>query len=402
MSKPRLYAYQDFIKDLATAAIVATEVLENKTSATKKMQDPNNENHVPRSIRNKNFTLTTINEFQDHPRFLELKMKATEICAQYKANLTETVKELATSEMMWLKFLRIQKILQPIQKIIASLVFQVDQTMARPSFPALVQSNTIQFFFFYWLIQHNKKTAALNPNTISYMEFLDLPFNDIIATAATILITNSPQAVANVIERNNSPEMDWDQSSAPTGYYVTKIITDLQEIFNAAVIDNINYQKFLKTAKLTEAQTLAFINKLRTKSATELTNESLNKVAVQTQTETATEKDLQRRQQELEENLKKTKERLQVIAKRTEQQDNQQKNLQGSSSAQRPSQLKPNEKKHQAKRLYRSLWTQPEIKAPAMPEAKTTNGPKQTSREEEPKKTAKNSNKKRKLHKKGK
>jgi hypothetical protein len=88
------------------------------------LQDPTNENHVPRSIRNKNFTLTTIAEFQDHPKFKELQMKAADICAQYKANLTETVKELATNEIMWLKILRVQQILKPFQKIIVSLVMQ--------------------------------------------------------------------------------------------------------------------------------------------------------------------------------------------------------------------------------------------------------------------------------------
>ena len=147
---------------------------------------------------------------------------------QYKVNLTATVKELATSEIMWLKILRIQKILPPIQKIIASLIFRFEQTTARPSFPDLVQPNTIQFFLFYWLMQHNNiKTTEGNPNTTSYTNFFGLPSNDIIATAATMLITNSPQAVADVIEKLNSPELNWDLTNQQMGRYLTSIINDL-------------------------------------------------------------------------------------------------------------------------------------------------------------------------------
>jgi hypothetical protein len=415
MSKPRLLVFKEFIKDLATAAIVATDVIESKTSATKKMQDPTNENHIPRSIRNKNFTLTTIPQFQDHPRYKELKMKAADICAQYKANLTETVRELATCEITWLKILRVQQILQPIQQIIATLVFQTERTVARPSFPALVQANTIYFFIFYWLIQLNKKLVAANQSNTSYVDFLGLPSIDILATAATILITNSPQAVANVIEclnkqETDNTELDWDQSNAHAGYYVNTIVTDLQDIFNATVIDNSLYQQSLKTAKIAEAQTIAFANKLRTKTATELTNTTLNKVTVQNQMDSATEKDLQRRQQELEASLKTTRERLQVVAKRSEQQEKEQKNSPGSSSAQRPSQLKPNDKKPPtSKRLYHSIWAPPVEKetvthnpeptsnAPTEASTKPTSTAKPTNKakptEEEAKK-AKNPNKK--------
>ena len=268
MSKPRLLVFKEFIKDLATAAIV-------------------------RSIRNKNFTLTTIPQFQDHPRYKELKMKAADICAQYKVNLTETVRELATCEITWLKILRVQQILQPIQKIIATLIFQTERTVERPAFPKLVQANTIQFFVFYWLMQLNINLVAKNQSSTNYIEFLGLPSIDILATAATILITGSPQAVANVIECLNKQEtenielknidLDWDQSNAHAGYYVNAIITDLQAIFNAAVIDNSMYQQSLKQAKKAEAQTIAFANKLKTKNATELTNATLNKVTVQNQ-----------------------------------------------------------------------------------------------------------------------
>jgi len=360
MSKPRLFVFQEFIKDLATAAIIATEVLTNKTLATKKLQDPTDENHIPRSIRNKNFTLTTIEPFKGHPRYKELVMKAAEICAQYKANLTETVRELATCELTWLKILRVQQILQPIQKIIASLVFQTEHAIARPSFPTLVQANTIHFFVFYWLIQLNIKLVAANQSTVNYVEYLGLPSQDILATAATILITNIPQAVANVIERINKPEMDWDQSNVQTGYYVNTILIDLQEIFTVAVIDNSIYQQSLKTAKIAEAQTQAFVNKLRTKTATELTNETLNRVEQQSHMEKATEKDLQKRQQELEASLKQTKELLQQVEKRTQKEESQQKNSPGSSSAQRPRQLKQNEKKPPtSKRLYHGIWTPP-------------------------------------------
>ena len=406
MSKPRLSVFQDFIKELATASIVATDVLENKMSATKKLQDPTNENHVPRSIRNKNFTLTTIAEFQDHPKFNELQMKATNICAQYKANLAETVRELATNEIMWLKILRVQKILQPLQKIIASLVYRVEHTMARPTFPPIVQNNTIYFFVFYWMIQLNSHLAEESQATKSYVEFLDLPAIDILATAATILIKNSPQTVATVIENLNTPELNWDLSDVHQGYYVNTLLADLQEIFQAAIIDNISYQQTKKASKITEAQTLAFINKLRTKTATELTNETLNRVVNQSHTETITEKDLKRRQQELEDSLKQTKELLQTVAKRSEYQDIKQKNLPGSSSAQRPSQLKPNEKYPQAKRANgHPSWTPPAPKTIMQPEAKKkpptqtiTAGAKTITNEADAKQPAKTSNKKRKFH----
>ena len=384
MSQPRLLVFTDFIKDLAKAAIVATEVLDSKTSATKKMQDPTNEDHIPRSIRNKNFTLTTIPQFQGHPRYKELQMKAADICAQYKINLTETVRELATCEITWLKILRVQQILQPIQKIIATLIFQTERTVERPAFPKLVQANTIQFFVFYWLMQLNINLVAKNQSSTNYIEFLGLPSIDILATAATILITGSPQAVANVIECLNKQEtenielknieLDWDQSNAHAGYYVNAIITDLQAIFNAAVIDNSMYQQSLKQAKKAEAQTIAFANKLKTKNATELTNATLNKVTVQNQLDTATERDLQRRQQELEASLKATKELLQVVAKRSEQQEKQQKNSHGSSSAQRPNQLKPNTKPQKAQRLVNQSWRPPEKPATAvLPDGQHTN-----------------------------
>ena len=236
-------------------------------------------------------------------------MKAADICAQYKINLTETVRKLATCEITWLKILRVQQILHPIQKIIATLILQTERTVERPAFPEHVQANTIQFFVFYWLMQLNINLVAKNQSSTNYIEFLGLPSIDILATAATILITGSPQAVANVIECLNKQEtenielknieLDWDQSNAHAGYYVNAIITDLQAIFNAAVIDNSMYQQSLKQAKKAEAQTIAFANKLKTKNATELTNATLNKVTVQNQLDTATERDLQRRQKNL-------------------------------------------------------------------------------------------------------
>jgi len=69
---------------------------------------------------------------------------------------------------------------------------------------------------------------------------------------------------------------------------------------------------------------------------------------------------LQKRQQELEASLKQTKELLQQVEKRTQKEESQQKNSPGSSSAQRPRQLKQNEKKPPtSKRLYHGIWTPP-------------------------------------------
>jgi len=90
---------------------------------------------------------------------------------------------------------------------------------------------------------------AANPNNTCYIAFLGLPSNDILPTAATILITNSPQAVANVIEHLNKPEMNWDTSNAHAGYSVNTDIVDLQEMFKAAVVDIVLYQQFQRNAK---------------------------------------------------------------------------------------------------------------------------------------------------------
>eukprot|EP00590_Aulacoseira_subarctica_P010738 CAMPEP_0172418294 /NCGR_PEP_ID=MMETSP1064-20121228/4812_1 /TAXON_ID=202472 /ORGANISM="Aulacoseira subarctica , Strain CCAP 1002/5" /LENGTH=240 /DNA_ID=CAMNT_0013157179 /DNA_START=203 /DNA_END=927 /DNA_ORIENTATION=+ len=184
--------------------------------------------------------------------------------------------------------------------------------MAGPSFPALAQANLSTSL--------SSISFAANPNNTCYIAFLGLPSNDILPTAATILITNSPQAVANVIEHLNKPEMNWDTSNAHAGYSVNTDIVDLQEMFKAAVVDIV---------------------------LSNSSNETLNKV-----------KDLQRRQQELEASLKNTKELLHVVAKRTQQQESQQKNSPGSPSAQRPGQLKPNDKKPpNSKRLGHKIWT---------------------------------------------
>jgi len=124
--------------------------------------------------------------------------------------------------------------------------------------------------------------------------------------------------------------------------------------------------------------------------------------------DTATEKDLQRRQQELEASLKTTRERLQVVAKRSEQQEKEQKNSPGSSSAQRPSQLKPNATKQHATRPGgHPSWTPPVGKATIIPEAFTKlpdkimqTGPKLPSNDEATKNPARKSNKKRKFNQK--
>ena len=80
-------------------------------------------------------------------------MKAAGIGEQYKENLAATIRELATNEITWLKILRVQRIVQKLKPIIASLVFKLDHITIRPKLPELVTQDTIHFFVLYWLIQ---------------------------------------------------------------------------------------------------------------------------------------------------------------------------------------------------------------------------------------------------------
>ena len=108
-------------------------------------------------------------------------------------------------------------------------------------------------------MQRNIHLVATNQSSTNYIEFLGLPPIDILATAATILISGSLQAVSNMIECLNQQEsenielknieLDWDQSNNHAEYNVNTIVTDLQAIFTAAVIDNNIYQQSIKQAK---------------------------------------------------------------------------------------------------------------------------------------------------------
>ena len=340
MSKPRHNVLKDLIKELANTALAATEALKRKIHAARKLLDPSND-LAPRSIRNKNFTLTTIEEFKGHQEYKKLVMKAAGICAQWKEDLTATVKELAMKEIAWLKILRVQRIVKQLKPIIASLVFRLEKSIPRPTLPALVKANTLQFFLFYWLVQMNVKQIATKQTNTCYLAFFDLPFNDIVAIAANFLIENSPQAIADVIENLNKATMDWDTKNQHTGYYVTLLAGELNEIITTAVFDHVTYHQSLKTAKEIEAETQAYVNKLRVKSTTELTKATLDKVTNQTTIQSINEKDLRKRQDEVETTVARATNLLHSIAN-----SQQQKNSSGSSSAQRPSQLKPNQEKN--------------------------------------------------------
>ena len=102
---------------------------------------------------------------------------------------------------------------------------------------------------------------ATKQKTKCYLTFFGLPFNDFIATAADILIENSPQAISNVIENLNKEIMDWDTTNQHTGYYVTLIAGELDDVITSAIFDYVTYHQSLKVEKESEAETLAYVNK---------------------------------------------------------------------------------------------------------------------------------------------
>ena len=179
----------------------------------------------------------------------------------------------STNEIVWLKILRIQRIVQKLKPIIASLVFKLDHITIRPSLPDLATPDTIHFFMLYWLIQLNSKT-----NHQSYSTFFGLPINDIVATAAPILITNNPLAIGKIVENLNQEALDWDTTNQATGYYVTTILRDLDAIIHTAVFNYVAYDQSQKNNQVVNAQVQAFVNKQRVKNTTVLTNETLAKV----------------------------------------------------------------------------------------------------------------------------
>jgi hypothetical protein len=390
MCSSRLTIYKELIKELAFSAAAATDALQQKMSAAAKLHDPLI-NPTPRSIRNNLFTLTTIAEFRDHENFKLLQMKAAGFCEQYKANLAATIRELATNEITWLKILRVQHIVQKLKPIIASLVFKLDHITIRPKLPELVTQDTIHFFVLYWLIQLNSQM-----NHQCYSTFFGLPLNDIAATAATILIENNPIAIGQIVENLNEEALNWDKSNKATGYYVTTILRDLDAIINAAVFDYVTYNQAKKNTKKVEAQVQAFVNKLRVKNTTVLTNETLAKVTKQVKTDNINEQDLRRRQLELETIIAKQNERINHFVK-----EHQQKNSQGSFSAQRPSQLKLKTTQHPTTGYGTIRFT------PAQPAiqqlANATPAPQETTRTDAPQATGRTTNqkqqkKKRKYH----
>ena len=372
MRQPRLSILQDLIKDLAASSLAATDVLENKTLATARLHDPLIET-TPRSVRQKDFILTTIKEFQGHQIYKGLVMKIAGLGAQYRKSLTDTIKELATHEVTWLKLLRIQQIATALKPILASLIFRVETAIQRPNLPELVAPSTLHFFMFYWLMQLNVKLVNQKQTTKCFLTFFGLPFNDIVVTAANMLVENSPQAIADIVEKLNSKALDWDARNQHTGYYVNTILRDLHAIVSAAAIDHVAYQQAQKNAKLIEAKTIAFVNKMRVKNTTVLTQESLDRVATAEKTATANEKDYLQRQKELEATVAKQIEEFNAYVK-----SQQQKNLQGSSSAQWP------QHKQKATKIGKHQWIPPQTtmkNTPAVPNSppKTTTKPDDTT-----------------------
>jgi acyl transferase domain-containing protein len=179
-------------------------------------------------------------------------------------------------------------------------------------------------------MQLNVKLVSQRQTTKCFLTFFGLPFNDIVATAANMLVENSPQAIANIINKLNNKEMDWDASNQHTGYYINNILRDLHAIVSAAVLDHVTYQQAQKNAKVIEAKTLAYVNKVRVKNTTALTQTTLDRVDTEVKKATVNEKDLLRRQKELETTIAKQQEEFNAHVK------SQQKNSQGSSSAQWP------------------------------------------------------------------
>jgi uncharacterized membrane protein len=188
-----------------------------------------------------------------------------------------------------------------------------------------------------------------------------------------MLVENSTQAIADIVEKLNSKALDWDARNQHTGYYVNTILRDLHAIVSAAAIDHVAYQQAQKNAKLIEAKTIAFVNKMRVKNTTVLTQESLDRVATAEKTATANEKDYLQRQKELEATVAKQIEEFNAYVK-----SQQQKNLQGSSSAQWP------QHKQKATKIGKHQWIPPQTtmkNTPAVPNSppKTTTKPDDTT-----------------------
>ena len=349
MSSPRLKVFKDLIQDLATTAITTTRNICQKSISLNKLNDPDSES-APRSVR-LNFQLTTIQEFRDLPQYNELRIRANEQVELYKKNITAIIRELANHEVTWLKHLRLQHLLPKIKNIIAAITFRTEKTIPRPTLPLLVNKNNLNFFLFYWLLQANIDISNEMKQDSIYLTFFDLPFNDIINIAADLLITNTTQNKQNIIAQLNTTATEWDPSCSHTTRYLDDILNDLNTILIAAVFDNVAHNRKIYDDKLIEAETQAFINKIRTKDATSLTNDTLNKAFAKIHQTNTTQNEIQLQHSELKKQVTKQQEQINLMQK-------SQKNSHGGNSAQTPK-FKPKHTKYHRTYQQQRHQTQP-------------------------------------------
>jgi len=337
MESSRFTVFKDLIKDLADTCDKASKAVEHKADTLKKLTDPSNPS-APRSIRQKLFTLTTLTEFRDIPTFKELQTRAAEHCAQYRANLAATIKELACHEVQWLKHYRLQQILPKMKSILEGLIFRTEQNINRPQFSAIVTNTTLPFFLFYWLLKDNVIHNKALEEPSQYLTFFELPFDEIIEIAAHSLIDNSPQFIENVISQILRHDAEWDVDDTQAINYLNVILLDLHRVIASATFEYVSYQRNISQAETAEAKTKAFVNKLRIKKVTILTNEAIEKATNSSNNENTNLKDLKLRAANLEKQIAQQGAFLNSLNSSflKQQQINQAKNSSGSQSAQKP------------------------------------------------------------------
>jgi hypothetical protein len=348
MSQPQLISLQDLIKDLADAATKASKSVKSKKAAIKKLEDPTNTTG-PRSVRN-NFTLTTIAEFTGHPEYKELVIEAEAHVSQYKENITGIITKLANKELQWLKHHKVQLITPIIAKINKSLLFRAKRILGeRPAAfnKWIITETTLPFLVLYWLMteEHHHSQIVERPN--NFETFFEMPYKEIATIAAYTMIDGPPTLAAKVLHQiANTENCDWDILDLPTSYFMNLILPDLNEIITAALFANISIKEQQEQQAQIEAETLAFVRKLRTETATNITQEALNNAAKRINNDSVERRALNIRTAELEKNLTQTRELLHTVIK----QDHRQKNYTGRvlhpQATRRPEQKKGTHTRH--------------------------------------------------------
>jgi hypothetical protein len=348
MSQPQLISLQDLIKDLADAATKASKSVKSKKAAIKKLEDPTNTTG-PRSVRN-NFTLTTIAEFTGHPEYKELVIEAEAHVSQYKENITGIITKLANKELQWLKHHKVQLITPIIAKINKSLLFRAKRILGeRPAAfnKWIITETTLPFLVLYWLMteEHHHSQIVERPN--NFETFFEMPYKEIATIAAYTMIDGPPTLAAKVLHQiANTENCDWDILDLPTSYFMNLILPDLNEIITAALFANISIKEQQEQQAQIEAETLAFVRKLRTETATNITQEALNNAAKRINNDSVERRALNIRTTELEKNLTQTRELLHTVIK----QDHRQKNYTGRvlhpQATRRPEQKKGTHTRH--------------------------------------------------------